>query len=276
MSRGLTALLFHHVGPPRPGTHPSLTLQPKRFERFIDLLQRRGYTGVAAGAWSAWRRGLASVPERPIILTFDDGYADLADFALPTLRRLNWGATVFVATSTVGGQGIWDELVARTHPIMSPDAIRAWAARGIDFGAHGATHCDLAELDAERLRQEVVGARDDLAGLLGRPVTAFAYPYGSYNDEVRELVACSFEVAFGLEEGLSDGDTDRTRLRRTMVQGNDTAVDLLLRARLGWSPMERVRSRVRLRERARRLNDQIIRRGRGRRSGRTSPPSRQR
>jgi hypothetical protein len=253
-SRGIAALLFHHVGPRRPGTYPSLTLEPKRFERFVRLLRDRGYSGISAGAWIAWRSGSAPLPKRPILLTFDDGYADLAERALPVLHRLGWGANVFVASSTVGGWSTWDEPTARGHRIMSADDIHIWAARGFEFGAHGATHCDLTQVDAERLRQEVVGGRDALAELLGRSVTAFAYPYGRYDDAVRQIVASSFDVAFGTEEGLNDGLTDRTRLRRTMVQTSDTALDLLLRSRLGWSPLERVRARVRLRERARRVS----------------------
>lgn len=251
-SRGVPALLFHHVGPFQPGTHRSLTLRPERFERFMRLLGDRGYTGISSGAWAAWRRGDAALPERPILLTFDDGYTDLAEHALPVLRRLGWGSTVFVASSTVGGRSAWDEPEAAAHRILSAGEIRNWAARGVEFGAHGASHCDLTRVDAQRLGEEVLGGRDALVELLGGPVTAFAYPYGSYNDEVRELVASSFEVAFGIEEGLNDGETDRARLRRTMVQSSDTALDLLLRARLGWSPLERVRARARVRERARR------------------------
>jgi peptidoglycan/xylan/chitin deacetylase (PgdA/CDA1 family) len=252
-SRGVAALLFHHVGPFQLDTHPSLTLEPARFERFMRLLRYRGYTGISSGAWSAWRRGLAALPKRPILLTFDDGYADLAECALPVLHRLGWEATVFVAASTVGGRSVWDEPEAATHRILSAEAIRTWSAQGVEFGAHGATHCDLTEVDAQRLREEVLGGREVLMELVGRPVTAFAYPYGSYNGEVRELVASSFDVAFGIEEGLNDAEIDRAQLRRTMVHATDTRMDLLLRARLGWSPLERVRARVRVRERARRL-----------------------
>ena len=253
-NRGIAALLFHHVGLPRPGTYPALTVESRRFERFIRLLQDWGYTGVSSGAWAAWRRGIAPLPDRPVLLTFDDAYADLAECALPALTRLGWGATIFVAASTVGGRNTWDGPAAARHRIMSAQDIRTWALKGIEFGAHGSTHCDLTRIDAERLQDEVVGSGNALAELLGHPVAAFAYPYGAYNDHVRELVAATFQIAFGLEEGLNDGETDRTRLRRTMVQSTDTVVDLAFRVRLGWSPLQRVRTRVRRRERARQLS----------------------
>jgi peptidoglycan/xylan/chitin deacetylase (PgdA/CDA1 family) len=256
-SRGIAALAFHHVGPHRPGTYPALTVQPRRFERFMRLLRDWGYTGVSSDAWIAWLRGIAPLRERPVLLTFDDAYADLAECALPTLHRLGWGATVFVAASTVGGRNTWDWPAAGGHRIMSAQDICTWASKGIEFGAHGSTHCDLTPLGAERLRAEVLGSRDAIAELLGRPVTSFAYPYGAYNDHVRELVASVFDRAFGLDEGLNNGETDRSRLRRTMVQSTDTVVDLAFRVRLGWSPLQRARALVRVRERARRLSGLI-------------------
>lgn len=270
MSARVPALLYHRVGPPLASAHPALTVSHRRFGSQLRLLARQRFTGISAAAWLAALTAGARLPPRPILLTFDDGYADLAEHAFPPLERLGWSATVFVSTSTVGGRSEWDAPVGADLPILSAEEIRAWAARGIEFGAHGSTHCDLAGVGPERLRREVVGGRDELTELIGRSVTAFAYPYGSYNDEVRALVASSFELAFGLDEGLNDASTDRTRLRRTMVQPGDTALDLLLRTRLGWSPLQRVRARGRVRDRARRLP---TRRGARRRRPPSAPPS---
>jgi peptidoglycan/xylan/chitin deacetylase (PgdA/CDA1 family) len=229
-------------------------LSPQRFESQLRLLLRQGFSAITAATWLAALAEGASLPPRPVLLTFDDGYRDLAEHAFPSLQRLGWSATVFVSTSTVGGRSEWDAAEEADLPILSAEDIRAWAARGLEFGSHGSTHCDLTRLQPDRLRREVVDGRDELAQLLDRPITAFAYPYGSYNDEVRELVAGSFELAFGVDEGLNDPATDRTRLRRTMVLPGDTTLDLRLRARLGWSPLQRVRARARVRDRAQRLS----------------------
>jgi peptidoglycan/xylan/chitin deacetylase (PgdA/CDA1 family) len=275
MSARLPVLLYHRIGPPLPSPHPELTVSPQKFESQLRFLVRQGFTGISSASWLAALADGVPLPPRPIVLTFDDGYADLAERAFPSLKRLGWSATVFISTSTVGGRSEWDEPEGTDLPILSADDIRIWAARGIEFGAHGSTHRDLTRVEPEQLRREVVGGRDELAELLGRPVTAFAYPYGSYNEKVRELVAGSFELAFGLDEGLNDAATDRTQLRRTMVQSADTTLDLLLRTRLGWSPFQRVRARVRVRDRARRLT-RATRRGAGRRRPPSVPPSRRR
>jgi peptidoglycan/xylan/chitin deacetylase (PgdA/CDA1 family) len=272
MSARLPVLLYHRVGPPLLTAHPELTVSPQRFESQLRLLVRQGFSAITAATWLAALTEGASLPPRPVLLTFDDGYRDLAEHAFPSLHRLGWSATVFVSTSTVGGRSEWDAAERADLPILSAEDIRAWATRGIEFGAHGSTHCDLTLVEPDRLRQEVVGGRDELAELLGRPVAAFAYPYGRYNDEVRELVAGSFELAFGVDEGLNDVATDRTRLRRTMVQPGDTTLDLRLRARLGWSPLQRVRARARVRDRVRRLSS-ATRRGGGRTRPPCAPPS---
>lgn len=268
MTAPLPALLYHRVGLVRAGGRPELTVAPKKFESQLRLLARQGFKGISASSWLATLTDGAPLPPRPIMLTFDDGYSDLADQALPALQRLGWSATVFVATATIGGESAWDEPEGASQRLLSAEDIRAWAAQGFEFGAHGATHCDLTRVGPERLRQEVIGARDALAELVGRPVTAFAYPYGSYNGDVRKMVGGAFELAFGVDEGLNEAATDRTRLRRTMVQPGDTTLDLVLRARLGWSPLERVRARIRVRDRARHLSLAT-----GRAAGRRSSPS---
>jgi peptidoglycan/xylan/chitin deacetylase (PgdA/CDA1 family) len=273
MNARLPVLLYHRVGQQLPSTHPELTICPQRFESQLRLLVRQSFTGISAAAWLAALKEGAPLPPRPILLTFDDGYRDLAEQAFPALERLGWRATVFVSSSTVGGRSDWDAADGADLPILSADDLRTWADRGIELGAHGSTHCDLTEVEPEQLRREVVGGRDELAELLGRPITAFAYPYGRYNDAVRDLVGAKFDLAFGIDEGLNDTATDRTQLRRTMVQPGDTALDFLLRTRLGWSPLQRVRARARVRDRARRL---ATRRGTGHTQPPSAPPSRQR
>jgi peptidoglycan/xylan/chitin deacetylase (PgdA/CDA1 family) len=264
-------LLYHRVGPARTGGHPALTVSLEKFESQLRGLVRQGFIGISASSWLAALTDGSPLPPRPILLTFDDGYSDLADQALPALQRLGWSATVFVATATIGGESVWDAPEGAAERLLSAEDIRTWAAQGFEFGAHGATHCDLTRVGRERLHQEVVGGRDVLAELVGRPVTAFAYPYGNYNDEVRKVVRGSFELAFGVDEGLNDAATDRTRLRRTMVQPGDTTLDLVLRAWLGWSPLERVRAHIRVRDRARRLS-LATRRAAARGPSRSSPP----
>jgi peptidoglycan/xylan/chitin deacetylase (PgdA/CDA1 family) len=249
----LPVLMYHHVGPQRPGTYPGLTVSPRRFERQVRWLASRGYAGISPTDWLRWRREGKSLPEKPVLLTFDDAYSDIADYALPVLRQHRFGASVFVVTSQVGGTNTWDEARGSgPHRVMTADQIRYWAAQGIEFGAHGRTHADLTKLTGAELAEEVAGSANDLASILRSRVSSFAYPYGSQNQTVRDCVRSVFDLAFSTAEGLNSLQTDPLSLRRTMIGNGDTPMDLECRLRWGWSPMQRLRARARLRSRLQR------------------------
>ena len=246
----LPVLLYHHVGPPRPGTYPELTISPLRFERQVRWLARRGYTGIRPCDWQAWRLGAGRLPNKPVMITFDDAYADIAEFALPVLERHGFGAAVFVVTRELGGTNRWDEEEGcGSHRLMNAEDIRAWRERGIEFGSHSRSHADLRQLADVDLALEISGGGRDLEDLLGRAPAAFAYPYGSYDERVMERARRAVDLAFSCDEGLNDLRTDPHALRRTMVQPSDLWADFVLRVRLGSSPLMRLRSRVRLRTR---------------------------
>jgi peptidoglycan/xylan/chitin deacetylase (PgdA/CDA1 family)/glycosyltransferase involved in cell wall biosynthesis len=252
----MPVLMYHHVGPSRPNTYPALTVSSERFERQIRWLARRGYTGIRPADWVEWLRHGKNLPDKPILLTFDDGYADLADYALPVLRRYGFGAVVFVVTGLVGGTNAWDEARGSgTHRLMTAEQIRYWATQGIEFGAHSRTHADLTTLSANELEKEIVGSRDELAKISGCPVTSFAYPYASYNQMVYECAQGAYDLTFRGDEktpGINFLCTDPHDQQRTMVQPGDWLADLECRVRWGHSPLMELRSRLRVRTRFKR------------------------
>jgi peptidoglycan/xylan/chitin deacetylase (PgdA/CDA1 family) len=243
-------LLYHHVGPPRPGIDRKLTMSPQRFEQQMRWLARRGYVGLRPSDWSRWIRGERGLPENPILLTFDDAYADTADYALPILREYGLSGAVFVVTERLGATNAWDE--ARgcvTLQLMTAEQIQYWAGQGIEFGAHSRTHADLTHLPSAECWEEIVGSKNDLAALLGNPVVSFAYPYGKYNDAVRDLVGREFDLAFSVEEGMNDLRGDPHLIRRTLVCANDSLLRFALMVRSGlsvdgWRIKFRVRTRL--------------------------------
>jgi len=256
----LPVLLYHHVGPERPGTMRGLTVSPEKFARHVGWLARRGYKGICPSDWLRWRQEGKGLPEKPVLITFDDGYEDLVEHALPVLRRYGFGGAVYVVTKHPGGTNAWDE--ARgwgTMRLMTADQIRFWATQGIEFGAHSRTHADLTSLDAEELTEEIAGSAKDLASILGSRAVSFAYPYGFHNRRVEDCVRSAFDLAFIADddnEGLNDLRTDPHLLLRTMVQSDDSLLAVECRARWGRYPLlqfwDRVRIRVALRTRLKR------------------------
>lgn len=259
-STRLPVLLYHHVGPYRFGTHRSLTVSPTKFERQIRWLARGGFNGLSSAQLVDWLRERRSLPPKPLVVTFDDGYADLARFALPALRRYGFGAIVFLVSGQIGKTNAWDEAKGSTaHRLLSADQVREWAANGIEFGAHGRTHVDLTH-GSTNLIEEVERSAADLERLLGYRTRSFAYPFGSVNETALKEVAQTYDLAFTARPGVNTVETNPHLLRRTMVQPSDNLLDLLLRLLTGASPLDSVRKSVRLRTRMRKVQQSLQRR----------------
>jgi peptidoglycan/xylan/chitin deacetylase (PgdA/CDA1 family) len=256
----LPVLLYHHVGPEYPGTIHGLTVSPEKFEKHVRWLARGGYKGICPADWLQWLREGTGLPEKPILITFDDGYSDLVEYALPILQRYGFGAAVYIVTGQIGGTNTWDE--ARgcgSLRLMTAEQIRFWSAQGIEFGAHSRTHPDLTSLSPDELSNELVGSGKDLESIVGKRVVSFAYPYGFHNQTVDDCVRGAFDLAFiadDLNEGLNYLRTDPHQLLRTMVQSNDSLLALECRARWGYYPFldlfGPLRVRIALRTRLRR------------------------
>ena len=244
--RSVAVLLYHHVGPLREDACRGLTVLPDAFRRQIATLSAMGYIAITPDDWAAWVRSGTDIPDRSVILTFDDAYADLVEHALPVLERRSYPATVFVSTALVGKTIPCSPKVPDAAlPIMSAEDIRKWTSRGVIFGAHTRNHVDLTSVDSQSATSEIRESKAELERLTGRPVTSFAYPYGKRNDEVESVVRDTYNIAFGIDEGVNDSSTPLTNLYRTMVQHGDTIVDVLLRARYGKSVLQRIRTAVR-------------------------------
>jgi peptidoglycan/xylan/chitin deacetylase (PgdA/CDA1 family) len=251
-------ILYHNVGPFRPGTNPALTIPVETFEEHIRWLKRHGYTGIRSSDWLAWCRDGKELPHKPVMLTFDDAYADCAEYALPILARHGFHAAIFVVTGQIGGTNAWSRKnLGAALPCMTEEQIRRWAAQGFEFGSHTHTHPDLRTLGDDEIANEMRGSAQHLSNLLGLRVHSFAYPYGDYSEAVKRWAEQTFDLAFTCDEGLNTRGTDRYLLRRKMVHPGDTLLDLAAYVKLGWS-------RRRLRRWRRDLRRRLVRSWHGR------------
>jgi peptidoglycan/xylan/chitin deacetylase (PgdA/CDA1 family) len=244
--RTSAALLYHHVGPLAEIRCRGLNVTASAFASQVRTLSALGFESILVSDWIAYTERQAGIPDRPLIITFDDAYASLTDHALPVLERYGFSATVYVPTALVGRTIVCDPGHSdATLAVMTPDDIRAWAARGFEFGAHTQTHADLSLLGEQAAMREINGSCQDLEAILGRPVTSFAYPYGRANAGTERAVRARFSCAFSIDEGLNDATTPAWRLRRTMVQHADSVADVCLRARFGRSALADARTAAR-------------------------------
>jgi peptidoglycan/xylan/chitin deacetylase (PgdA/CDA1 family) len=238
----IPVLVYHHVGPIRPATLPALTVTPDRFEAQVKWLRHRGFTSITPSLYSDWLQGPCDLPAKPVMITFDDGYEDNCEHAYPVLRRHGLGAVVFIVSGQIGGTNVWDQQQAPgMHRLMSAEQIRYWTGEGIEFGAHTRNHVDVSRVTPHERWTELIGSRDDLQNLLGKPVCSFAYPYGFHDRASAEDVRKVFSLGFTIDAGVNDERTDPCLLRRTVVHRRDITLDIAFRLRYGWSPIEECR-----------------------------------
>jgi peptidoglycan/xylan/chitin deacetylase (PgdA/CDA1 family) len=251
----MPVLTYHRIADPEQGVEPTLTVSAEDFHEQLNWIKHHGYTSITASHLSEALAGRATMPPRPVLLTFDDGYRDLCDFAFPALAASGLSATVFVVTGELGQFSSWDKAFGwNPLPLMSSEQIRQWSGRGIDFGAHSRTHRDLTRIPPEDLVSELEGSALDLSQILDKKVSSFAYPHGRQNAIVRSLAERYFSLAFSCEEGLNTTGIDQMRIRRTMVRPRDSMHAFSHRITKGVSPvydLRNWRAKARIRSRFR-------------------------
>ena len=194
-------LMYHSVGV-RPYDPNDLAVTPERFEEQMATLGRHGLRGVSVTELLAAR---AAGSARGLIgLTFDDGYTDAVENALPILQNFGFSATSYVLAGRIDGANEWDE--GTPWPLLDEAGIRRWADAGFEVGSHGTMHMALAGADPEVLRTEVADSRKRLSDLVGKPVTGYCYAYGSMDAAARSAVAeAGYDHACAIISRLSLG-----------------------------------------------------------------------
>lgn len=182
-------LLYHSIETQATTGFKPWCMQPERFEEQLAYLQEEGYTALTLRELRSRVATGRLLPERPVVLTFDDAYLDFLTQALPRLEKYGHLATLFVPTAYVGGCSSWLADVGEAHrPILGWKQLRALQDVGIECGGHTHSHPELDTLSARDAALEICQSRDLLEEALGQPVYSMAYPHGYYNRRVRQMV----------------------------------------------------------------------------------------
>ena len=232
----LPILMYHSIGPLREGFDPFLTISPKMFERHLRWLSQHGFTPIHLSDWVDYVRSGKSLPDKPVLLTFDDAYCDTAEFGFPLLQKYGFKGTLFVVTDQIGGTNAWDlHLGLSEQKLMTADQISYWAERGIEVGSHTKTHPDLRITAPEQIADQMRGSRERLEQLTSKPVMALAYPYGYFTDESAEIARRFYDAALTCDIGINTLSTDTLRLRRATVVPRYTLFDMWGSVTLGFN-----------------------------------------
>ena len=216
--KGIPVLLYHYVGAEAPD-YPYLNVATPEFSRQMKELRERGYRSVSLSDLTAYMQGSpVKLPEKPVLITFDDGYEDNYTQAFPVLKQEGFRAAIFMVQSNFNRKNR-----------LSVQQIQEMEQAGIEIGSHTRSHPNLTKLAASALEQEVGQSRRGVERLAGRPIDYFAYPGGFYNLEVLEKTAQSgYAGAFTVLPGVNRPDKDNPYLLRRIPVFSYTDFDAIL------------------------------------------------
>ncbi|MCH0538402.1 polysaccharide deacetylase family protein [Streptomyces sp. MUM 203J] len=222
----IPVLLYHAVMEDPPDWIAEFTVTPRRFREHLDAVVDSGRTAVPVSALAARGAGsgAVSLPGRPVVLTFDDGFADLPG---PTAEALAARALPATAYLTTGAVTPGRSSLLPPAPMMTLAQAPALEQHGIEVGAHTVTHPQLDTLPPRLVRRELRESKLVLEGVLGHAVDHLAYPHGYSSRAVRRVARdVGYVSAVAVRHALSSPVGDTFRIARLIVRRSHTAADV--------------------------------------------------
>jgi peptidoglycan/xylan/chitin deacetylase (PgdA/CDA1 family) len=181
------------------------------------LLKCLGYTGLSMRDLEPYLQGKRQ--GRVVGITFDDGYRNNLQNALPVLIKHGFTATCYAVTSMIGGVNSWDrDIGVAQKPLMTADEWGAWLNSGMDVGSHTRTHGDLTTQDADKAQDQICVSKQELENALCCEARHFCYPYGRFDAAHRQMVQhAGYVTATTTNRGRVHTGDDPYTLRRIMV-----------------------------------------------------------
>jgi peptidoglycan/xylan/chitin deacetylase (PgdA/CDA1 family) len=222
-------LMYHSISDHATPKFKQFTVSPKLFAEHMAYLHQHRYTPMTVTQFAAAlsQRG-ARLPERPVILTFDDGFADFYTEGLPVLRGYGFAATLYIATAFINGTSRWLQREGETaRPMLTWDQLSEISASGIECGGHSHSHPQLDTLSQTEAYGEIVQSKRLLEQHLDQDVASFAYPFGYHTASIRQQVQeAGYTSACAVKHAMSSETSNPFALARLPVK-SDTGVDAL-------------------------------------------------
>jgi peptidoglycan/xylan/chitin deacetylase (PgdA/CDA1 family) len=193
----------------------ALSVTPSDFAAQMDWLAGNGYNPITTDDLYTYLSGARGLPSRPVILTFDDGYADFFTTALPILRAHDFKAVAYIVSGFVGQPGY-----------MTAAQVAEADRQGVEIGSHTVSHANLSRLSAAAVSVEVAASKQALEGLVGHPVVSFCYPSGRFTGYVAAAVeGAGYHDATTTMFGFVHALSDRYVWTRLRISGGEGLAD---------------------------------------------------
>ena len=205
---GFPILEYHTVTKTPTRDSEIYNVPPDDFSAQLDYLQQNGYTTMTLQDFMRVLKGKQQLPAKPIVLTFDDGYADNFTEMLPILEAHNMTAVIYVITNKIGQEGY-----------LNLEQLKEMQKRGLEIGSHTADHIPIDTVSAHILNNQIHGSKQflDWSGL--ETIYTFSYPNGAVSDKLIDyLKKENFLNAVTGEPGLNNLETDPFKLKRIHIR----------------------------------------------------------
>jgi peptidoglycan/xylan/chitin deacetylase (PgdA/CDA1 family) len=202
------------------------TVSPAQFEEQLRYMKEQGFQPIRLYDLNAHLQLGSPLPDRPVIVTFDDGYRDNFTAAFPLLQKYGFTATFFINT-----QPIHDEYPA----YMTWEQVRQMSRQGMDVESHSHSHPNLKGKPPEEVAREVIRSKELIQNHTGKMVRFFSYPYGHYDQQVVDILMTEgFWGAVTLRSGVVQGSRAMFDLQRVWVRYDDTLDAFVAKLERGW------------------------------------------
>jgi peptidoglycan/xylan/chitin deacetylase (PgdA/CDA1 family) len=232
-NRNLAILGYHKIGEPPPGGWQTWFYVPEEsFVGHLSYLREYGWQVIDLPALLKGIMAPESLPERAVLLTFDDGYRSMRTAALSWLLRYGYPAVLFVPTDYIGGFNSFDGGYEPEEPICDWDDLRELERLGVSIQSHGASHRSFSKLSLPEQVEELARSKITLEAGLEKPVEVFAYPYGDGGTELRStgraLERAGYRAACLYKGGANPLPVVEPYRLTRLALGSDTDLQVLL------------------------------------------------
>ena len=231
----LTILMYHMISEPRSEKERRYACQPARFANHMRFLRKRSFNVVSLEAVGKYLHSKETIPERSVVITFDDGFRNNYENAFPILREFDFPATAFIVSGLVGKTNSW--MTAEGYPerhLMGRREIEEMKKNGITIGSHTINHCRLSALGCEGAKNEIESSKKSLEDMLGTAINHFAYPYGDMNQSIVSMVEeAGYHTGCSTRSGFNSERANPFALRRIEVYGTDTLWNFTWKLKFG-------------------------------------------
>ena len=215
-----------------------ISTSPPVFQAQMKFLKESNFNVISLNTLVKSSDENKPLPEKSIILTFDDGFQNFYTEAYPILNKYDFTATVFLITDHCGKLNDWTGNLATLEyrKLMNWRDIKELSSQGIVFGAHSKTHPDLTKISIIDAKREMTESKLVIENQLGIKVTDFAYPYGNFNFEIKQIAAQYFKTACSTNLGKVASKDDFFSLKRldSYYLSNQQIFRSLLSTKFDW------------------------------------------